>query len=130
MAIIELKLKNKKNSHNTFTNDIRIAFSTSKRSIRTGKPLNVLLIWVGLGICKQIGLKDTNRLSLEIDTDNPHCFLIKKDPDGYKVALIASALRTAILWRFDIPNNIAQTRVVRHEITPRGIMIYMNEPVD
>jgi hypothetical protein len=129
MAIIELNRKRGIHMRNDYANVVRVAFALYGIN-KKGQPKIAILINIGIDLMKESGLKPTDKISLEIDTDNPNMMLIKRCRDGYGLISIGSSYKSAITWKFPIPNNDRSVKVVRHEIVDKGIRIYLENSND
>lgn len=126
MAIIEMNVtSNGRAVRNDFHKQVRVSFVNFGLN-RFNVPKISIMIFIGEKVLEEAKIKPTDKISMEIDTDNTNEFLIKLGKEGYTLHRVGASYKMLIKWKFPIPDTFKTTKVAKHEIVDRGIKIYLD----
>lgn len=131
MALIELKPKQRTIDGNP-RQQIRVSFlrKISKKDPNINK--KQVLIYVGSDIAQAFNVTIGDKLAFFYDSENPFIWTLKKaDHVGYSLQKPRqgdASVYLQIIWNVaDISDKDLGIKIVRHEVTSEGIVIYFNE---
>ncbi|HAU3911421.1 TPA: hypothetical protein F7082_14930 [Legionella pneumophila] len=125
MALREIRPKRNKSSSNRGSM-VRASFSSVKSS--GGYNLN---LYIGKNVAQSFGFKDGDKISFNIDEDNPRIWVLKKSVDGVGYTLVdgsknktGEVLRLQLGWdEYEPDEKERPVREVKHGAGEGGLRI-------